>query len=35
MVRLDCVYVEKWSLHGDLMVLLRTIPAVLARKGAN
>jgi lipopolysaccharide/colanic/teichoic acid biosynthesis glycosyltransferase len=35
MVRLDCAYVEAWSLREDLMVLLRTIPAVLARKGAN
>jgi lipopolysaccharide/colanic/teichoic acid biosynthesis glycosyltransferase len=35
MVRLDCAYVESWSLHGDLVVLARTIPAVIARKGAN
>jgi len=33
-VRLDIAYVETWSLRLDLLILLRTIPAVLARKGA-
>jgi lipopolysaccharide/colanic/teichoic acid biosynthesis glycosyltransferase len=31
---LDLDYVERWSLRLDLEILLRTIPAVLARRGA-
>jgi exopolysaccharide biosynthesis polyprenyl glycosylphosphotransferase len=34
MVRLDYVYVTNWSLWWDLKILLRTIPVVLARRGA-
>jgi lipopolysaccharide/colanic/teichoic acid biosynthesis glycosyltransferase len=33
--QLDARYVDTWSLKGDLLVLLRTIPAVLSRVGAH
>ena len=33
-VRLDLFYVENWSLSYDLFILLKTIPAVFARRGA-
>jgi exopolysaccharide biosynthesis polyprenyl glycosylphosphotransferase len=33
LVRYDLFYVENWSLSMDLVVLLRTIPAVLLRSG--
>jgi exopolysaccharide biosynthesis polyprenyl glycosylphosphotransferase len=33
-VRLDLYYVENWSITGDLMILWRTVRAVLARDGA-
>ncbi|MGD9765977.1 MAG: sugar transferase [Candidatus Binatia bacterium] len=33
-VRLDLQYIEHWSLWLDLSILLRTIPAVLSRRGA-
>lgn len=33
-VRLDLYYVENWSLTGDLIILWRTVSAVLAREGA-
>jgi lipopolysaccharide/colanic/teichoic acid biosynthesis glycosyltransferase len=33
-VRYDLFYVENWSLGMDLFLILRTIPAVLARSGA-
>jgi exopolysaccharide biosynthesis polyprenyl glycosylphosphotransferase len=35
MVKLDCLYVTNWSLYEDIRILLRTIPVLLARKGAN
>jgi lipopolysaccharide/colanic/teichoic acid biosynthesis glycosyltransferase len=35
MVRLDCIYVQTWSLGADLMLLLQTVPAVLTGRGAN
>jgi lipopolysaccharide/colanic/teichoic acid biosynthesis glycosyltransferase len=35
MVRLDYLYVSNWSLWGDLRLILRTLPAVLKRRGAN
>ena len=35
MVRLDGRYVMAWSLRCDAEMLLRTIPAVLSRRGAN
>ena len=34
MVRLDLYYAEHWSLWLDIKVMLRTIPAVLAGRGA-
>lgn len=33
-VQLDVQYVNNWSLPRDLSILLRTIPAVLSRRGA-
>jgi lipopolysaccharide/colanic/teichoic acid biosynthesis glycosyltransferase len=33
-VRLDLYYVENWSLGLDISILMRTVIAVLARKGA-
>jgi lipopolysaccharide/colanic/teichoic acid biosynthesis glycosyltransferase len=33
-VRLDRQYIEQWSIWLDLSILLRTIPAVVRRKGA-
>jgi lipopolysaccharide/colanic/teichoic acid biosynthesis glycosyltransferase len=34
LVRLDFVYLERWSVFLDLSILLKTIPAVLSRRGA-
>ena len=34
LVRLDFLYLERWSVFLDLSVLLKTIPAVLKRRGA-
>ena len=34
LVRLDFLYLERWSVGLDLSILLRTIPAVIARRGA-
>jgi exopolysaccharide biosynthesis polyprenyl glycosylphosphotransferase len=34
LVRLDFLYIERWSVLLDLTILLRTIPAVLTRRGA-
>ncbi len=34
MLRLDHLYVTRWSLGWDLKILFKTIPAVLRRKGA-
>ena len=33
-VRLDLYYIENWSPSGDFMIVLRTIAAVLRRRGA-
>ena len=33
-IRLDLRYVENWSLALDLLILLKTASAVLARRGA-
>ena len=33
-VRLDLTYIDTWSLKTDLIILARTIPAVLSRRGA-
>jgi exopolysaccharide biosynthesis polyprenyl glycosylphosphotransferase len=35
MVKLDYLYVTNWSLWTDLRLVLRTLPAVLLRKGVN
>jgi exopolysaccharide biosynthesis polyprenyl glycosylphosphotransferase len=34
LVNLDFIYLEHWSLALDLTILLKTIPAVLSRRGA-
>jgi lipopolysaccharide/colanic/teichoic acid biosynthesis glycosyltransferase len=34
LVRLDFLYLERWSILLDLSILLKTIPAVLTRRGA-
>jgi exopolysaccharide biosynthesis polyprenyl glycosylphosphotransferase len=34
LVRLDFYYLENWSIWLDITVLLKTVPAVLARRGA-
>ncbi len=34
LVRLDFLYLERWSVMLDLLILLKTIPAVLSRRGA-
>jgi exopolysaccharide biosynthesis polyprenyl glycosylphosphotransferase len=35
MIRLDFLYVTNWTLWTDIRLVLRTVPAVLRRKGAN
>ena len=35
MVKLDYLYVTNWSLWGDVRLILRTVPVVLMRDGAN
>jgi len=35
MVRLDYLYVTNWSLWGDVRLIIRTLPVVLRRSGAN
>ncbi len=34
LVHLDFIYLERWSLALDLTILLKTIPAVVSRRGA-
>jgi lipopolysaccharide/colanic/teichoic acid biosynthesis glycosyltransferase len=34
LVRLDFLYLERWSVFLDLTILLKTIPAVFLRRGA-
>jgi exopolysaccharide biosynthesis polyprenyl glycosylphosphotransferase len=34
LVRLDFVYLERWSVFLDLGILVKTIPAVISRRGA-
>lgn len=34
LVRLDFLYLERWSVGLDLSILLKTVPAVLRRRGA-
>jgi lipopolysaccharide/colanic/teichoic acid biosynthesis glycosyltransferase len=33
-VRLDFLYLERWSVFLDLSILLKTVPAVIMRRGA-
>jgi exopolysaccharide biosynthesis polyprenyl glycosylphosphotransferase len=35
MVKLDYLYVTNWSLWTDIRLILRTLPVVVARRGAN
>jgi exopolysaccharide biosynthesis polyprenyl glycosylphosphotransferase len=35
MIRLDYIYVTNWSLWTDIRLMLRTLPVVLRRSGAN
>ena len=35
MVKLDYLYVMNWSLWTDLRLIMRTVPIVLSRRGAN
>jgi lipopolysaccharide/colanic/teichoic acid biosynthesis glycosyltransferase len=35
MIKLDYLYVTNWSLWGDVQLILRTVPAVFLRRGAN
>lgn len=35
MIKLDYLYVTNWSLWTDLRLIMRTLPAVLSRSGAN
>ena len=34
LVRLDFIYLERWSLALDLTIILKTIPALITRRGA-
>jgi lipopolysaccharide/colanic/teichoic acid biosynthesis glycosyltransferase len=34
MLRLDLQYIQRWSLPLDCLIILRTIPTVLSRRGA-
>jgi lipopolysaccharide/colanic/teichoic acid biosynthesis glycosyltransferase len=34
LVRLDFLYLETWSVFLDLSILVKTVPAVLFRRGA-
>ena len=34
LVKLDFLYIERWSLALDLSIIVQTIPAVLRRRGA-
>jgi lipopolysaccharide/colanic/teichoic acid biosynthesis glycosyltransferase len=34
LVRLDFLYLERWSVFLDLTILVKTLPAVLSRRGA-
>ena len=33
-VKLDCEYVWNWTFFGDLMIIAKTLPAVILRRGA-
>jgi lipopolysaccharide/colanic/teichoic acid biosynthesis glycosyltransferase len=34
LVRLDFLYLERWSVFLDLSILVKTVPAVFTRRGA-
>ena len=34
-IRLDLEHIDQWSLSLDLLILLKTLPAVLASRGAS
>jgi lipopolysaccharide/colanic/teichoic acid biosynthesis glycosyltransferase len=34
-MRLDSLYTRHWSLAFDIRIMLRTVPAVLCRRGAR
>ena len=34
LVRLDFLYLERWSVFLDLSILLKTVPAVISKRGA-
>ncbi len=34
LVRLDFLYLERWSVFLDLSILLKTVPAVISQRGA-
>jgi lipopolysaccharide/colanic/teichoic acid biosynthesis glycosyltransferase len=34
MLQLDLQYIERWSLPSDCLIILKTIPTVIARRGA-
>jgi lipopolysaccharide/colanic/teichoic acid biosynthesis glycosyltransferase len=34
LVRLDFIYLERWSVFLDLTILVKTLPAVVSRRGA-
>jgi lipopolysaccharide/colanic/teichoic acid biosynthesis glycosyltransferase len=34
LVRLDFLYIERWSVFLDVVIMLRTIPAVVRKRGA-
>jgi lipopolysaccharide/colanic/teichoic acid biosynthesis glycosyltransferase len=34
LVRLDFTYIENWSVWLDVSIILKTIPAVVLRRGA-
>ena len=35
MIKLDYLYVTNWSIWRDMRILIRTVPVVLGRRGAN
>ena len=34
LVRLDFTYLENWSIWLDISIIVKTIPAVISRRGA-
>jgi lipopolysaccharide/colanic/teichoic acid biosynthesis glycosyltransferase len=34
-MEMDVEYVDKWSIWMDMKILVKTVPAVLMRKGAS